>query len=173
MPIINRTFFLFLFLITFSAPIIGAYGFGIGPPSVNLTVPIDGYNTTTVFLTADGVEGKLIIGTDNNAFKVEPEELPIDPTYVNHPIEIKVYGNETLKPGVYPDKLTFIAFTGDIVSMGIKVKANVHLYDPNPGFSLFGLNLYQMVGVVGVLIAASYIVFKQLKRGWDGYEQRH
>lgn len=138
------------------------HGFGIGPPSLEVIVPEDGYNTTKIWVTSDGINGTLVIGTDNQIFKVEPSEYPLHPDDVNMLIELKIYGNNTLKPGVYPDKLTFIGYTGESVSMGIKIKIDIEQYSTNNEFSLLGLGLYQILGLLVIMLAS--IIFLKKNR---------
>ena len=161
-PKIRRILPLFIIILTACTCLPGAHGLGIGPPSLSVTVPADGFNTTTVYVTADGLSGNLFIGTEGNQFKVEPERFTLSPDDVNVPLKLTIYGNETLTPGLYVEKLTFIAFSSGSVAVGIKVKAEIEVTEPAKGFTLLGLSMVQLLGLAGLLIL---IVLLYLYRG--------
>lgn len=146
--------FLIFFILTLNTPA-GVSGLGIGPPSLEIDVPTDGFNSTVVYVTSDGLSGELIIGQENLPFTVEPEKIALDPEDVNTPVEIIIHGSKDVDPGLYEGKLTFIAMTGETVAMGIKIKIDVNLYNPKTG--LFGLAPYQLLIIV-VVVAASFIL---------------
>ena len=100
---------------------------GIGPPSFELNLQIDGSNSTTFYVTSDGLEGQLIVGMEDLPFRVDPPRVNITSGDVNVPVELTFYGNETLDPGVYEGKVTFLAMTGGFVAVGIKVRAKINL----------------------------------------------
>ena len=102
---------------------------GIGPPSFELDLQIDGSNSTMVYLLSDGLEGELIIGSENLPFRVEPSKINMSKEDYYRPVELTFYGNETLEPGVYEGKVTFIAYTGGFVTVGIKIRAKINLLD--------------------------------------------
>ena len=158
--------FLFFLLFTLTTPI-RVHGLGVGPPSLELQVPVDGSNSTVVYFTSDGLSGELIVGCENLPFKVEPETVSMSPDDVNKPLEITIYGNSTLGSGTYNGKLTFIGMTGGAVAMGVKLKINVEQYDPNPRRSLLGLNQGQLVLGVGIVSVASIILIYLKKNPRD------
>jgi hypothetical protein len=110
--------FLFFLLFTLTTPI-RVFGLGVGPPSLEIQVPVDGFNSTVVYFTSDGLSGELIVGCENLPFKVEPEAVSMSPDDVNKPLEITIHGNSTLESGTYNGKLTFIGMTGGAVAMGL------------------------------------------------------
>jgi len=108
-------------------PLPWANALGIGPPSFELNLQMDGSNSTTVYLLSDGLEGELIIGRENLPFRVEPSKINMSKEDNYRPVELTFYGNETLEPGVYEGMVTFIAYTGGFVAVGIKIRAKINL----------------------------------------------
>ena len=104
-----------------------AESLGIGPPSFELNLQMDGSNSTTVYLLSDGLEGELIIGRENLPFRIEPSKINMSKEDYYRPVELTFYGNETLEPRVYEGKVTFIAYTGGFVAVGIKIRAKINL----------------------------------------------
>jgi len=123
----KQTPFLFFIILIMLVPLPQAEALGIGPPSFELDLQMDGSNSTTVYLLSDGLEGKLIIGREDLPFRVEPSEINMSKEDNYRPVELTFYGNETLKPGVYEGKVTFIAYTGGFMVPGIKIRAKINL----------------------------------------------
>ena len=120
-------FLFFIILIVSTMPLPRAKALGIGPPSFELDLQMDGSNSTTVYLLSDGLEGELIIGSENLPFRVEPSKINMSKEDNYRPVELTFYGNETLESGVYEGMVTFIAQTGGFVSLGIKIRAKINL----------------------------------------------
>jgi len=99
----------------------------MGPQSFELDLHMDGLNSTKVYVTSDGLNGQLIVGKENLPFSIEPSRINISSGDVNVPVELTFYGNETLEPGVYEGKITFLAYTGGFIAYGIKIKAKINL----------------------------------------------
>ena len=118
---------LLIMLAMISMPLPNANALGIGPPEFELDLQMDGSNSKTIYITSDGLTGKLVIMKDNLPFRVEPSMINLTSTDVNMPVELTFYGNETQAPGVYAGKLTFLAYTGSSVSVGIRIRANINL----------------------------------------------
>ena len=126
----KRTPFLFFIILLVSImPLPRADALGIGPPSFELDLKIDGSNSTTVYLLSDGLEGELTIGRENLPFRVEPSRINMSKEDNYRPVELTFYGNETLEPGIYEGMVTFTAYTGGFVALGIKIRAKVNLLD--------------------------------------------
>lgn len=81
-----------------------------------------------VYITSD-VTGQLIVGKENLPFRIEPSRINITKDDVNLPVELTFYGNETLEAGVYEGKVTFLAYTGGFVAVGIKIRVKINLLD--------------------------------------------
>ena len=118
-------------------------------------------------MTSDGLNGTLVIDTERHLFKVEPSEYPLSPDDAGMPVEITVYGNETLKPGVYEEKLTFVGYTGEVVAMGIKIRINVEQYSSRNEFSLLGLGPFQILGILLVMLASIIFLNKNRENKTD------
>ena len=125
-------FLFFIILIVSTMPLPRAEALGIGPPSFELNLQMDGSNSTTVYFNSDGVTGELIIGKEDLPFRIEPSRINMTSGDVNVPVEITFYGNETLEPGVYEGKVTFIAYSGGFVAVGIKIRATINLLEASP-----------------------------------------
>ncbi len=124
----KRTPFLFfIILIVSTIPLRQVGALGIGPPSFELSLQMDGSNSTTVYITSDGLDGQLIVGKENLPFRIEPSTINMTASDVNVPVELTFYGNETLESGVYEGKVTFLAYTGGFVAMGIKIRVKINL----------------------------------------------
>ena len=131
---------------------------GIGPPSFELDVPMDGFNSTTFYITSDGLNGELIVGKENLPFRIEPSRINMTRDDVNVPVELTFYGNETLKPGIYEGKVTFLAMTGGFIAIGIKIKAKINLIGKPKGFSPMNLGIYAPY-VAGAIALLAIIIF--------------
>lgn len=119
--------FLFFILLVLSISFPQVDGLGIGPPSFEFDLQIGGTNTTNVYITSDGLDGQLIVGKENLPFIIEPSLINMTKDDVNVPVEITFYGNETLEPGIYEGKITFLAMTGGFVAYGIKIRVKINL----------------------------------------------
>lgn len=161
-------FFLLIFLAYSVNPLITpASGLGIGPPSFELDVPINGSNSTVIYVTSDGLSGELIVGTENLPFSFEPSRINISRNDVNMPVELIFYGNETLEPGVYEGKVTFLAMMGGFVAMGIKVRVNINLIGlETPAIPTFAYIVGTGV-ITGVIAVAVILVVKRYKNRSD------
>ena len=157
----KRTPFLFfIILLASTIPLPKANALGIGPPSFEMDLQMDGSNSTTFYITSDGLSGQLIVGMEDLPFRVDPPRVNMTRDDVNAPVEITFYGNETLEPGVYEGKLTFLAYTGGFVAMGIKIKVKINLLDEADTS-----NPYLIGGVAGTAIAVClYMIFVWRKR---------
>lgn len=122
-------FLFFIILIVSAMPLPQAEALGIGPPSFELNLHMDGSNSTTVYLLSDGLEGRLVIGSENLPFRVEPSRINMTKEDNYRPVELTFYGNKTLEPGVYEGKVTFLAMTGGFVAVGIKIRAKINLLE--------------------------------------------
>jgi len=125
----KRTPFLFFIILLVLAPLPWAEALRIGPSSLELDLPIDGSNSTTIYFNSDEVTGELIIGKEDLPFRMEPSRINMTSGDVNVPVELTFYGNETLEPGVYEGKVTFIAYSGGFVAVGIKIRAKINLLE--------------------------------------------
>ena len=123
----KRIPFLFFIILIVLMPSPQVEALGIGPPSFELNLQMDGSNSTTVYLLSDGLEGELIIGRENLPFRVEPSKINMSKEDNYRPVELTFYGNETLEPGVYEGMVTFVAQTGGFVALGIKIRAKINL----------------------------------------------
>jgi len=124
----KRTPFLFfIILIVSTMPLPQAEALGIGPSLIELDLIIKGSNSTTIYFRSDGVEGELVIGKENLPFRIEPSSVNMSKDDNYRAVELTFYGNETLEPGVYEGKVTFVAQTGGFVAVGIKIRARINL----------------------------------------------
>ena len=118
-------FFIILIVSTFPLP--RANALGIGPPSFEMDLQMDGSNSTAFYVSSDGLNGQLIVGMEDLPFRVDPPRINMSSGDVNAFVELTFYGNETLEPGVYEGKVTFLAYTGGFVAVGIKIRAKINL----------------------------------------------
>jgi len=113
-----------ILLLTLSSVALGSAGFAIGPPSISVTVPADGESTAYVYVTS-GFDGKIVVGTEDIPFRVEPGTIPVSSTDQNKKVELTFYGDKSIEEGTYSGKLTFLAYTGNNVAYGVKLNADV------------------------------------------------
>ena len=123
----QTSFLFFIILIASTTSLPRAEALGIGPTSFEMDLQIDGSNSTTFYITSDGIIGELIVGKETLPFRIEPSTINMTSDDENMPVEITFYGNRTIEPGVYEGKVTFLAMTGGFVAVGIKVKAKINL----------------------------------------------
>lgn len=102
-----------------------ATGFAVGPPSINLTVPVDGENTVVVYLTSHDYNGEVVVGTENIPLRVSPEVIQLSDTDENRRIELTFHGNRSVKEETYSGKLTFLGSTEKNIVGGVKIKVAV------------------------------------------------
>ena len=102
-----------------------ATGFAIGPPSINITVPVDGEHTAIVYVTSHDYNGEVVVGTENIPFRVSPEVIQLSDTDENRRIELTFYGNRSVKEETYSGKLTFLGSTEKNIVGGVKIKVAV------------------------------------------------
>lgn len=103
-----------------------ATGFAVGPPSINLTVPVDGENTAIVYVTSHDYNGEVVVGTENIPFRVSPEVIQLSNTDENRRIELTFYGDRSVKEQTYSGKLTFLGSTEKNIIGGVKIKVAVN-----------------------------------------------
>src|SRR4030042_2577898 len=123
----QTSFLFFIILLVSTMPLPQVEALGIGPPSFELDLQIDGLNSTTFYVTSDGLTGELIVGREGLPFRLEPSRINMTKGEVNVPVKLTFYGNGTLEPGVYEGKVTFLAMTGGFVAVGIKIRAKINL----------------------------------------------
>jgi len=104
-----------------AAPALAA-GLTISPPSVEFDVPADG-SSRVEFLVYD-FTGDLEISLEDIPLRVEPTTVPV--TAEGTRVVLTFYGDESLGSKIYQGKIRFLAMTGGMVAMGIKVRATVN-----------------------------------------------
>ncbi len=163
-------FLFFIIILIILVPLTQADALGIGPPEFELDLQMDESNSTTIYITSDGLMGKLVIMKENLPFQVEPLIINLTSTDVNMPVEITFYGNETIESGIYAGKLTFLAYTGSSVSVGIRIRAKINLIgetpetqeepetNPQVGSEEMDYTPYIIGGVAGSVIVTSLVL---------------
>jgi len=100
-----------------------AAGLSISPPSVEFDVPANG-STEVEFLVCD-FTGDLEISLEDIPLRVEPTTVPVTAKEGGTRVVLTLYGDEFLGSKIYEGKIRFLAKTGGMVAMGIKVRATV------------------------------------------------
>lgn len=117
--------------LVFPGTVLADDGLSVGPSNLgNITLPQDGTVTANVYITTH-YDGKLIIGTENLPFTVEPAEIQVTSTDKDRKVELVFHGNESVEGGQYAGKITFLAYQGGNVAYGVKIKANVTQTTPS------------------------------------------
>lgn len=111
-----------ILMVLCTTPVLAA-GLSISPPSVELDVPADGI-AEVEFLVYD-FTGNLEISLEDIPLKVEPTTVPVTSKEEGTRVVLTFYGDESLGSKIYQGKIRFLAMTGGMVAMGIKVKATV------------------------------------------------
>ena len=101
-----------------------AQGLGISPPSVEFDVPADG-STEVEFLVYD-FTGNLEISLEDIPLTVEPTTVSVTAKEEGSEVVLTFYGDKSLGSQVFNGKIRFLAKTGGMVAMGIKVKATIN-----------------------------------------------
>jgi hypothetical protein len=100
-----------------------AAGLSISPPSVEFDVPAEG-STEVEFFVYD-FTGDLGISLENIPLTVEPTTVPVTAKEGGTRVVLTFYGDESLGSKIFEGKIRFLAMTGGMVAMGIKVRATV------------------------------------------------
>lgn len=100
-----------------------AASLSISPEKVEFEVPADG--SAEVTFTAFKYTGDLTIDCENIPLKVEPTTVSVKAKEGGDTFVLTFYGDESLGSKIYEGKIRFLATTGGMVAMGIKVKARV------------------------------------------------
>ena len=156
-------FLFFIILLVLTIPIPLAESLGIWPPSFELDLQMDGSNSTSFYITSDGQTGELIIGKEDLPFRIEPSIINMTSDDVNKPVELTFYGNETLKPGVYEGKVTFLAMTGGFVAMGIKIKAKINLVGNQKSVTSTSLVSYYPYLAGAIVLIGIIVILKRYR----------
>ena len=157
----KRNPFLFFIILLALTPLPRADALGIGPPSFEMDLQMDGSNSTKFFITSDGLSGELIVGMEDLPFRIEPLRINMSSGDANTPVELTFYGNATLDPGVYEGKVTFLAMTGGNVAVGIKIKAKINLVGELKVSSLMSLERYAPYATGGIILLAIIIFVRR------------
>lgn len=113
-----------------TAPV-GAQSLQLSPASVEVDVPADG-SSQVEFLVYD-FAGELEISLENIPLTVEPEKVSVSATTQGSKVVLTLYGDQTLGLETYQGYIRFLARTGGMVAMGIKVRATVnHIVEDKP-----------------------------------------
>ncbi len=105
-----------------ASPVLAA-GFSLSPATVEFDVPADG-SSQVEFLVYD-FTGDLEISLEDIPLRVEPITVPVTAKEEGTRVVLTFYGDESLGSKIYEGKIRFLAKTGGMVAMGIKVKATV------------------------------------------------
>jgi len=100
-----------------------AASLSISPEKVEFEVPADG--SAEVTFTAFKYNGDLTIDCENIPLKVEPTTVSVKAKEGGDTFALTFYGDESLGSKIYEGKIRFLATTGGMVAMGIKVRASV------------------------------------------------
>lgn len=100
-----------------------AASLSISPPKVEFEVPANG--STEMTFIAYEFTGDITIDCENIPLKVEPATVSVTAKEGGDKIALTFYGDESLGSKIYEGKIRFLATTGGMVAMGIKVKARV------------------------------------------------
>lgn len=118
-----------VFLCLLAAPMSAlAYGFAVGPPTVEVTVSGDGEGMALVYVTSD-FDGELIVDAEGIPLEVEPETIQIASTHSYEYVELTFHVDEALPEGTYSGKLTFLAYDGGNVAGGVRLDLAVTVTD--------------------------------------------
>ncbi len=111
-----------LMILGLSAPALAA-SLSISPAKVEFEVPANGSAEVT-FMSYE-YTGNLTIDCENIPLKVEPATIAVTAKKGGDKIVLTFSGNTSRGSKIYEGKIRFLAGTGGMVAMGIKVKARV------------------------------------------------
>jgi hypothetical protein len=145
---------LILLIIPVSATASG--GFAVGPPHIEVKVPANGNGSALVYITSQ-VDGQLVIGTEGIPFLVEPSTVKISSTDEYREIELRFYGNGTVKAGQYSGHITFLLYTSNTLAYGVKINADVTQI--GLGGVAEHMSEYILGGIIGAAFIAGFLFF--------------
>ena len=117
-----------LFLL--ASPVVAA-SLGISPSHVELEVPGNGSGTAN--FKVHYFSGDLKVSLVDIPLRVEPETLHIEPSSEPVPIELTIYGDESLGSRRYNGYIRFLGMSGETVAVAVRVKAEVtHVVEGQP-----------------------------------------
>jgi hypothetical protein len=139
--------------------------FAVGPAKLSVTVPKNSSNSTYIYITSY-VDGELVVGTENLAFRIEPATIPITPTDRNRKVALTVHGNTSLATGEYSGKLTLLLYGGNNVAHGVKISTTVTQEGPEsqPSWldqivTIIAQNWAVIIAVVGIIVALAFGIY--------------
>jgi len=113
-----------LILIGLYAVPVTAQSLQLSPASVEVDVPADGSNRVEFFVF--DFTGELEIDLEDIPLTVEPENVSVSAGQEGSKVVLTLSGDETLGSETYEGYIRFLARTGGMVAMGIKVRATVN-----------------------------------------------
>jgi len=103
----------------------------LSPATVTVDVPADG--SSQLEFTVYDFSGDLEIDLEDIPLTVEPAEISVTAGAEGSKVVVTLHGDETLSAQTYEGFIRFLARTGGMVAMGIKVRATVnHTTDQEP-----------------------------------------
>lgn len=109
-------------MLAVASPVL-ALSIGVSPTHVELEVPSNGSATADVKIHY--FSGDVKISLIDIPLRVEPETIHVDASSEPVPIELTVYGDESLGSRVYDGYVRFIAVSGGAATGGVQVIARV------------------------------------------------
>jgi len=137
-----------LVLIGLYATPVTAQSLQLSPASVEVDVPAGG-SSRVEFYVFD-FAGDLEIGVESIPLTVEPDEVTVDAGPEGSKVVVTLHGDEGLGSETYEGRITFLARTGGMVAMGIKVRATVNHVAEDAAFPTIPL-------VIGIAAFAAII----------------
>lgn len=111
--------------------VLGADSFTVGPAALDIQLDEDGNGTTSVYVSST-FDGELVVGVEGIPVKVEPEKIKVTSNDQSRKVDLVLRGDKSFEEKPYSGKLTFLAYTGDNVAYGVKIKANVTMQPAEP-----------------------------------------
>ncbi len=141
----------------YAAPVT-AQSLQLSPASVEVDVPADG-SSRVEFYVFD-FAGDLEIGVENIPLTVEPDTVSVDAGPEGSRVMVTLHGDEGLGSGTYEGRITFLARTGGMVAMGIKVRATVNHMAEDAAFPAIPL----VIGIPAVAAVVAAVIILSGRR---------
>lgn len=109
-------------LLVLASPALAA-SLGVSPSHVELEVPGDG--SVTADFDVHYFSGDVQVSLVDIPLEVEPETLHIEPSDEPVPVQITIYGDNSLGSQVYNGYIRFLGMSGETVAVAVRVKAEI------------------------------------------------
>lgn len=139
--------------------------FMVGPSSLSISLQKGSPATASVYVTSD-FDGELVVGTQGLPFAVKPARIEVSSADENREILLTLQANGPLEETHYAGAITFLAYSGDNIGYGIRVKTDIIVESVPQTKSNLSIKIIIPLVLAGsaVLIFLALLGFRKIKR---------